>query len=89
LPPGFLLDKLTQLAINYVINPLRPAVGRGSLDEINSGIFRLKTLLFCMDYSTEPKGFAGKPKGFVPNIFYDYKGKKWEANRKSKSGKAQ
>jgi hypothetical protein len=46
-----------------------------------------------MDYSTEPKGFAGKPKGFVPNIipniFYDYKGKKGEVNRKSKSGKAQ
>jgi hypothetical protein len=45
-----------------------------------------------MDYPTEPKGFLGKPKGFVPNnipnIFYDYKGKKWEVNRKGKSGKA-
>jgi hypothetical protein len=42
-----------------------------------------------MDYSTGPKGFAGKPKGFIPNIFYDYKGKKGEVNRRRKSVKSQ
>jgi len=39
-----------------------------------------------MDYPSEPKGFLGKPKGFVPNtipnIFYDYKGKSGKSTEK-------
>jgi hypothetical protein len=46
-----------------------------------------------MDYPIKPKGFSGKPKGFVPNtipnIFPKYTGKKGEVNRKRKSGKVQ
>jgi hypothetical protein len=41
---------------------------------------------FGMAYPTEPKGFVPNP---IPNIFLKNTGKKWEINRKGKSGKAQ
>jgi hypothetical protein len=49
------------------------------------GYFVLKRCCFGMDYPSEPKGFSGQPKGFVPNnipnIFPIYTSKNGEVKK--------